>query len=232
MTDAVRASGKTPAEEVAHEEVKDLDQQINPELPDERERKFQTPGFSRMRMNFNEDQQSFLAMMHRTINRRLTENFGDAYDLMFELYTLIREPVMHDGKVVRDSTGLPQWKRSSSGQYIEDWSKLGMRERERFLYQLTTRLFIWEQRATEAWAESMYAKVTWELSFSAGYDQPGEGVKDTIEGRTARGKLVAKDDHFLAIFMTYYSRKAEALVRSLERLSIRLKDVHLANGGR
>lgn len=232
MTEATtRASGQTVTEEVTQEQAAELDQRPSPELPDERERKFQKSGFSRMRLNWNEDQQSFVSLMHRTIDRRLMDNFSDAYELMWELYSVIREPVMHNGEPVRDSDGLVQWKRTPTGQFVEDWSKLTIRERERFLYQLTTRLFTWEQRATEAWAESMYAKVTWEQTFAAGYDRLGDG-KDTIEGRTARGKLVAKEDHFLAIFMTYYSRKADALVRSLERLSQRLKDVHVANGGR
>jgi hypothetical protein len=75
----------------------------------------------------------------------------------------------------------------------------------------------------------MYAKVIWEQQFSSGYDDLPSGSKDTIEGRTARAKMVAAEDQFLAIFKTYYSRKADAIVRSMERLSQRIKDIHVAN---
>jgi hypothetical protein len=230
--DKPRASGKSTSEEVTRDQAAELDQPIDPQLPDERKRRFNTPGMSRIRMEWLPEQQLAINRMHKAIDDRLANEYGDAFGLMFELYRVIREPIMRNGEPILDSQGLPQWKVSPTGQYVEDWGKLNMKQRERFLYQITTRLFVWEQRATEAWAESMYAKVEWEMSFSTGYDQPGEGTKDTIEGRTARGKLAARDDHFLAIFRTYYSRKAEALVRSLERISQRLKDVHMANGGR
>jgi hypothetical protein len=229
-----RASGKTAAEEVARDETAELDKQIEPQLPDERKRKFETPGMSRMPLNidWSADQQMAITRMHRIIDDRVMREFKDAYALMFELFSVVREPIMRNGEQLLDQQGFVQWKTTPTGQFVEDWGQLKSSERERFLYQITTRLFAWEQRAAEAWAESMYSKVTWEMSFAAGYDDLGQGSKDTIEGRTAHGKLVARDDHFLAIFRTYYSRKVEALVRSMERISQRLKDVHLANGGR
>lgn len=228
MTNNTRASGKTAAEEVAHDQGAELDRPVNPELPDERKRKFATAGHSRLRVDWRPEQRSELNQMHLVVQRRLTENFADAFALLVELWSLVREPVMLNGEIVRDkATGMPEWRRTPSGGYIEDWGKLNHAERERFLYQLTTRLAIWEQRASEAWYESMYAKVTWEMSFADGFERLESTSKDTVEARTARGKLVAREDHFFAILSTYYSRKAEALVRSMERIAQRLKDIHV-----
>jgi hypothetical protein len=227
-----RASGRTANEEVTREEGMLVDQQMEIELPDERERKFQTTGFSRLKLDFSDDARTVLTLMKKTVERQITRDFRDAYDLMFELFSVVREPVLVDGEPVIDQHGLVEWRTNESGQFIEDWTKLNGKQRERFLFQLTTRLVTWEQLAEDYWVDSMFAKVTWEQVFSEGYDTLLQGSKDTIEGRTARGKILAKEDHYLAIFKTFCSRKATDLVRSMERLSQRLKDVHLANGGR
>jgi hypothetical protein len=229
MSDSVRISGKTTSEEVTADQRDQLDEQINPELPDERERKFQRAGFSRPKMEWTPEQRLNIVSMHQAVNDRLLQTFEDAYRVMHELFELIREPVMVNGEVIRDRNGNPEYRKTAAGLPVEDWGKLTSRERERFLYLITTRLFVWEQRATEAWAESMYAKVEWEMSFSDGFAKLEQGQKDTIEGRTAQGKLNAREDHYMAIFVTYYSRKADSLVRSMERLSQRLKDIHVAN---
>lgn len=228
MSNNVRASGKTAAEEVTRAESAELEKPVEPELPDERKRKFRTAGQSRMKIDWSPEQRAELAQHHRVVNRQLTDNFADAFALLIEIYTLVREPVKVNGEIVTDALGIPEWRRTPSGGYVENWGNLNGKERERFLYQLTTRMVIWEQRATEAWYESMYAKVTWEMSFSDGFSKLEGGMKDTVESRTARGKLVAREDHFFAILCTYYSRKAEALVRSMQGISQRLKDIHVA----
>lgn len=212
--------------------AKEIDQLPNPELPDERERKFQSPGFSRIRMQWNGPEGQIVNAMHASVQRKIDENFEDAYSLMYEIYDLVREVELDPkGSPVLAADGLPRWKRTPSGNFVEDWSKLTYRQRERFLFQLTTRLFEWEQRATEAWAESMFAKVTWEQTFSNGFESL-EGTRPTVDARTARGKIVAREEHYLAIFMTYYSRRAEAIVRAMTLLAQRIRDVHVANGTR
>lgn len=229
-SDKARASGKTANEEVTAEQAQELTEQPNVELPDERGRKFQTTGFSRMKTDWNAEQGQFVRIMHRNIDDQLKKTFADAYALQDELFILVRTPAMLNGEPIVNPDGSIEWKRKQgTGDFEEDWGKLNAKERERFLYQITTRMFSWEQRAAEAWAESMYAKVLWEQQFSAGYDDLPQGSKDTIEGRTARAKMTAAEDQFLAIFKTYYSRKADAVVRSMERLSQRIKDIHVAN---
>lgn len=226
----LRASGKTTGEEVTAEQAKELTEQPTVELPDERKRRFQTTGFSRMKSDWDTEQSRFVRIMHRNIDDHLRKAFADAYALQEELFLLVRTPAVFNGEPVVSPDGSPEWKRKpGTGDFEEDWNRLNAKQRERFLYQITTRMFSWEQRAAEAWAESMYAKVIWEQEFSAGYDELPQGSKDTIEGRTARAKMAAAEDQLLAIFKTYYSRKTDAVVRSMERLAQRIKDIHVTN---
>lgn len=228
----MRASGQTTAEEETREQAKELTEQVNPELPDERERSFQTPGFARLRLAWNGPEQQMVSAMHTTIENQIREAFADAYELMEELYDLVRDFVFdpESGEPVPGADGLPQYVKTASGRFAEDWSRLTFRQRERFLFQLTTRLFDWEQRATEAWAESMFAKVNWEQAFANGFESI-EG-RATVDDRNARGKISAREEHYLAIFKTYYSKRADAIVRNMSLLAQRIKDVHITNGSR
>jgi hypothetical protein len=227
-----RASGQTTAEEVTREEAKTAFEQVTPELPDERERKFQTPGFARMKFSWSGADAAIIGALHDMVEKQIGERFADAYAIMFELYSLVRTPEVDDqGAEVVGGDGWPEWQRTETGRYDEDWTRLTHRQRERFLFQLTTRLFEWEQTQAEGWAESMFAKGLWEQAFSQGFESI-ENPRATVDARTARGKIEARESHFLAIFKTYYSRRADAVVRSMQRLEQRLKDVHVTNGSR
>lgn len=225
-----RASGHTPAEEVTREESREADKPTAPELPDERERRFRTPGFSRMRTDWRGPDAVIMTAVHNAVNRRIAHEFSDAYSIMHELYDVVREPVVEGDEPVVDEYGWPVWRQTPTGNFVEDWSRLTSKERERFLYQLTTRLFDWSQRAAEGWGESMMAKVIWEESFAAGYESlpPISATRPTIDDRTNRARLVSSEQRYFAVFLAYYSRKADSIVRNLELLAQRLKDVHTA----
>ena len=64
------------------------------------------------------------------------------------------------------------------GGWVEDWSALSLKQRENFLFQITTRMFAWEMAAADAWGESMYARACWEEAFSVAYDAPSVGTID------------------------------------------------------
>lgn len=225
--DKVRASGLTPAQEETREVAKEADQEIHPELPDERERRFQTHGFSRMRTDWRGPDAVMMSSVHTIVSHRIAERFSDAFEIMYELYDVVREPVIVDGVPKVDEYGMTEWKIGPSGKYIEDWSKLTLRQRERFLYLITTRLFDWTQKSAELWGESMMAKALWEEAFAIGFEST-PGGKATIDDRRARGTRESAPDRYFAILTAYYSRKADAIVRTMELLSQRLKDVHTA----
>lgn len=231
--DQSRANGKTAGEEIVKELSEEFEQPASVELPDERERKFKSPGFSRMRTEWRGEDAAMMGAVHAAIDRLIENSFEDAFAIMHEVYDTVREPVLdpQTGEPQRDAYGLTVWKQTPTGLYEEDWSRLTYKQRERFLYLITTRLFEWTQRAAASWAEAMFAKAKWEDAFSLGYESL-DNPKATIGDREARAKVASRDDRYFAIYMSYYSKKADSIVRSLELLSQRLKDVHVSNGSR
>jgi hypothetical protein len=218
-----RASGETTAEEVTKEESEQLEEPIKAELPEERQRKFNTPGFARLRTAWSKEDWLIVERAQNAVNGRILDNFQDAYQIMYEVYDLVRTPLVDEstGEIQTDQWGLTLWKQNPSGSYEENWTKLTNKEKENILFAITTRLFEWEQRAADAWGEAMFAKAKWEERFSTEFDAP---VAGTVEDRRARGNMQAADDKYFAIFVTLYSRKAEAIVRSLSLIGQRIKD--------
>lgn len=224
----LRASGKTPAEEAVEEAAKNADTPAEPELPDERARRFKTPGFSRMTLEWRGDDAKVMALVKNRVNTLIGEQFTDAFDIMHAFYELVREPVRLDGEIQRDGFGFTVWQRTPTGGYVENWDRINHRERERFLYLITTRLFDWQQRAADAWAEAMMSKAIWEEEFATAFESlpPVSATRPTIQDRENRGRKGSAEARYFAIMWSYYSRKADGICRAMELLSQRLKDVH------
>lgn len=222
MTAKTRSSGETAAEEVTKEQSENFDASISVDLPEETRRTHRSPGFARMRTDWNSDDRQIINQAKAAVEGRIRRNFMDAYQLMYEVYDLVRTPEADaNGEAVKDQWGLTVWAKSESGSYREDWTKLTSKQRENFLFAITTRIFEWEQRAADAWAEAMFAKAAWEERFSIQFDAPMSG---TVDDRKAYGNKNAADERYFAIFLSVYSRKADAIVRSLSLLGQRLKD--------
>jgi hypothetical protein len=233
--DEVRASGMTAAEEVAAEEFAALDETIDPPIADvpHLDDSGSLPafrrgniGFARMRVDREADQAA-LAETNALIDEIILEEFLDAYQLMNDLLEIVRTPeIGPNGQPMVDRFGFVVWKKLPNGNWEEDWSRLTTRERENFLFQISTRLFDWEQRAVKFWSESMMFKAQWEQRFSAAYLHPAQSSPEgkTIESRTSFAKREVAEDRYLAIMEATLSRRADAIVRSLERLGQRLKD--------
>lgn len=219
----VRASGETAAGEEAKEAGEQLLEPMAQQLEDEAATKWRTPGFRRMRFDWSGDDRAVLKAATDAVEGRIRANFADAFQVMFDLYDLVRTPLTdQQGNVLCDEWGLALWRRSPSGSYEEDWTKLTHKQRENFLFQITTRIFEWEQRAADAWTEAMFAKAQFEERFAIGFDAPHSG---TVEDRRAAGTLDSREERYFAIFLSAYSRKADAIVRSMAGLAQRLKDV-------
>lgn len=220
----MRASGQTAANEEAKAEVESLTEPPETEvLPEERGRSFRTPGFSRMRTDWNRDDRMVIRRAQESVEGRILANFEDAYQVMYEVYDLVRTPQVNEetGEILKDKWGFTLWKKNVSGSYEEDWTRLTNKERTNLLFTLTTRLFEWEQRAADAWGEAMFAKAQFEERFAIGFDEPMAG---TVDDRRAHANIEAREERYFAIFLTLYSRKADALVRTMGLLGQRLKD--------
>lgn len=223
-----RASGASQAEEATRAAAKANDEQeaVGEEVAGATESprsKFRAVGFHRLKLDWDGDDRHTITRATRAVDNRIHENFSDAIRLMHDIFMVVREPVVDPdtGEVVKDHLGWPEWKRTPSGDYQEDWSKLGRRERENFIFTITTRLFAWEQARADAWGEAMFAKAIWEERFSAAYVAPRTG---TIDDRTNIARSKSIDERYFGIFLTLYSRKADAMVSTMERLGQRLKD--------
>jgi hypothetical protein len=224
----------TAQQKMAELEREGLNDPEIPELPESR--RFRTTGFARMPLDWKgrptssagEDRDSDAMMIeriHSVVRRAIDKQFLDALEVLDELYGIVRTARVEDGEFLVDSSGHPFWETNELGMPLEDYSRLGSKERERFIYQITIRLFDWQSRSVEAWAEAMFAKALWEEEFAAGYEEVAN-PKATIEDRTARGRLRSRDARYFAIFKTYYSKQADVLVKSFELLNQRLKDMH------
>lgn len=223
--DQTRASGAAASAEEAREETENLTEPIEEEILDEERRAvFRTPGFSRMKTEWSGRDLPVIRRAQHLVEEMVLENFGDAYQVMYDLYDVVREPEISDetGEVRTDEHGWTIWKKTPSGNYVEDWSRLTHKQRQHFLFTITTRIFEWEQRAADAWGESMFAKAQFEERFAAAFEEP-DG-RATVDFRRAHANTQATDERYFAILMTLYSRKAESVVRTLGLLAQRIKD--------
>lgn len=193
-------------------------------LPEETKFEFRTPGFSRMRTEWRREDHEVLISAQRIVDERIQAMFADAYQVMFEVYSIVRtaetDPVT--GETVVDRFGFPVWKRLPSGAWEEDFGRLTTLNKEHLMFLLTTHLWDWEQRAADVWGEAMFAKAQWAERHAIAYDSPKGRL--TIEDRTAKADADSAEERYFAIFFSLLSRRADAITRSMERLSQRIKD--------
>jgi hypothetical protein len=192
---------------------------LEPDIRPDRTRRFRSVNFSRMRTDWDGEEAVKVAELGRIADGVMANTFAHAYWLMERLYRIVREPlVTSDGEVVKDLAKHTRWRRNELGFYVEDWSRLGDRERDDFTHELTIHLFEWRQQAAQMWGSAMFAKGIWEESFAFGYTTARiEGAK-TIDDKTQAGTLDSVQERYFAIFESLLSKRAEALIKSLERL--------------
>lgn len=211
---------------VIREESQAADQPMVVDPHDDRTQEFTRVGLSRMRRDWRPEDAEAIEGLHEVVEREMLQHFAGAYQVMNEIYDIVREPhVLKGGEIATDAYGFTIWARTETGSYVEDYSKLGHKEIEHFLFKITTQLFEWEQASARFRSDSQYAKALWEHSMAQGYqDSRAQGAK-TVEDRTQAGRLASWDDRLFGIFQTTMSWKADAITNSMIRLAQRLKDV-------
>lgn len=215
--------------ERAMEEVSEgADEPMEVDLHPDRVRRFGSINFSRMRTRWNRDEADVIQAAHAQVEHELLIQFGDVYQILNNLYDVVREQMVDEqtGELMVDERGFARWAVDQTGMPIEDWSRLTERDKEHFLHQITTRMVGWEQRAADHWGSAMFAKAMWEDQFSENFTGAPQvaGKRPTEADRTQHAQGASREQRYLGIYMSLVSRKAEALVRSMERLSQRLKD--------
>ena len=219
-----RASGESTSEEVAREQGQELLTEIETPKSDDRP-KFRTPGFQRMRYSWdNERDASIVARIHHEAESVIVRQFSEAYAVLNQIFDIVRKPVVDEhGQIVLDQHGFKVWQRSEFGSgFVEDWTNLSRRQTGDFVGMIVTQLFKWEMRRDTMWAEAMIAKAQFEERFAISY---GEALGKTVDDRTAAGNREAAEERYFAIYVTYMSRLADSIVRSMDRIQMRLKDL-------
>lgn len=208
--------------------AEDHDEPLEPDPHPDRTRTFRSMGLSRMRTRWTQGEQAIIDSARDQSELELLSAFADVYRILNKMYEIVREPLRDKdtGEILTDSHGFTRWAQDEFGMVVEDWTRLTERDKESFLFEITTRLVMWEQRAADFKGEALFAKAVWEERFAESFTQTPavEGKRPTEADRTQNAQGLAREQRYVAIYMTVRSNKAEALVRSMDRVAQRLKD--------
>lgn len=206
------------------ERLAEADAPMEVELHEDKTREMKTPGFSRFQTDWDGPHGEVVKTIHAVIDNRILVDFADAFVILNDLFEVVREPVvdLDTGEVLKDQHGWPIWQRDKHGHYIENYGNLSIRQREDLMHKITTHLVEWEQKAQAKWFEAMLAKALYEEEF-ANLFVAGEG-RQTDALRENRARTGASQQRVFGIVQSYYSRKADALVRSMILVGQRIKD--------
>ena len=218
-----RASGREVADEVGEEQAKEVTEPLDDQMLDvEREIIFQSTVMSRFPTDWTKENAVTISRVKHAVDEVLHEKFADAYQIMDDIYNDVRfAEADENGEPLLDEHGRPVWAKNELGAYLEDWTSLGLKERENYLLRLTTLLFEWEQTAADLWTEAMFSKAMWVENFAREFNA---AVRGTVDDRTNRANVHAAAERYFAVYTSALSRHADALVKSMERLTLRLKD--------
>lgn len=204
------------------EEVAEVDSHAD------RVRTFRTPAFARMQTRWTNDEAAVIDTAKSQAMYEVTRAFGDAFIILDRIWEIVRTPLVNrtTGEIVFDNLGAIQWQIDAEGMAIEDYSRLTDSDREKFVHQITTRLLHWELTKDQFWGEAMFAKASWEERFSETFVEAPfvEGKRPTEADRTNHAQNQAWERRYLALYKSMRSRMADSVVRSMERIAMRMKE--------
>lgn len=221
-----RASGRTPGEDESRKASQEFE---NPPVEAEEEPINLTRAFRRMRTDWNAPDRAFLDQIHAMVDSQILDDFGQAYRIQFDIYNIVCDPVVDPktGEVQHDEFGLPIWQTTPDGKRIEHWERISRADADKIQYAIITKMFDWKQKQADLWGDALFAKARWEEAYATAFDTAKVAGKDTDAVRNAIANRTAADHRYFAVFRSMYSKKADAVVYSIELLSQRLKDLTL-----
>lgn len=196
---------------------------LAPDTPPDRTRRFTHVNLSRMRTSWKPDERITMQEIRRQADNAVLDLFPEIYELLARIYIAVRIQESGDDGPLTNADGSPRWKLNKIGKPVEDWTRISDHDRDQWLHEIVVHLLEWWQRADALWMDAMFAKGIWEETFAAGYTGPAER-RLTIDDRTQAGHLASMEERYFAIFQSALSRRAQSLVRSMERIDQRLKD--------
>jgi len=177
-----------------------------------------------MQTEWGPEERVVMDQLQDMAEERIVALFLDGYELRQDIWSIVRQEVadQETGEPLLDSHGQPVYQKRATGGYVEDWSRLTLAEKEGFLLRIATSMLGWRQLDADLWGEAMVAKTIWTNTYSQAYRQPPTGTR---EDRTAEGHMGSAGKRYHAVFLAYVSKKANAVVRSMEGLENALKIV-------
>lgn len=230
----VRASGATDAVEEAFEAGREMadehlsNEKVSPDLRGDDGQRQRAPRWERMRFNyFDPVERQTLDEAQYEIYQIVLNKFPDAFRIIDEIQSICRvQRVDSDGEKMYDDEGDPVWERTANGRIVEDYTRLSLKAIEGYLMEITVHLLGWEQLAAQLHLEAMSARGRFEDAYAIHYDSlRGSSSRTTVDDRKAYGQIEASQDRHYAIYANAASRRADALVGSMVRLSQRLTDI-------
>jgi hypothetical protein len=216
-----RQHGQTGGEEEAHEAAKNLAKEI--EAKDVLKTLNLTRGFQRMKMDLQGSERDVLNSMMINMEKLIREEFAEEFAIMNDLHWIVRDQVVVDDEPQYDDWGFPVYERNPDGSYVEDWGRLTQKQTKHFIFRIINSTFAGEQKSADAWGRALLAKTRYEEAFSVQFDNHPDN-KATVESRKAHAESRAIDYKYYAVLQTWYSRKAEGIIKRLDALHQRLKD--------
>ncbi len=215
-----------PVDRALQQVREDDDKPMEVELHEERTDLPRTKFFARMRTDWDGPNGEIVAHVVGSADNLVLQAFPGAYAVMSELWEIVREPEIDPltGEVLKDAYGFTFWKKTASGNFIEDYSKLTHSQRANLIFEITTNIFEWEQKAAEMWGEAQFSKAMFEERFAERFGA-APGTRPTVDDRTQFARAESSDERYFAIFKSLVSRKADGLLSSLKLIGQRLKDM-------
>lgn len=195
-----------------HEDV------LEPTVRGDRATGLSRPNWSRMRRTWLPDDAYVIDEIMMEADRIVRNTFPVAFTLMDRIYRTARFPKADEqtGLKLIAPGGGPVWETDEDGLPVEDWTRVGDRDRDDWLWVITTHLFEWEQQQQRMWGRSMFAKGKWEETFARFFQSGNAGP--TVDDKTQYGQSSAMESRYFGIFQGLLSRQSDALVKSMVRI--------------
>jgi len=196
----------------------DTEDPLEPSVLGDRQTRLSRPNWSRMRRTWNAEDGHEIDEIMRAADSIVRNGFPVAFSLMEQIYEAARFRKCDEvtGIALVGKDGRPMWEAGPDGTPREDWTRIGDRDRNQWLYVITTHLFEWEQQKSKLWGQAMFAKGKWEEVFSNTFQSVDAG--STVDDKTQYGQSRSMESRYFGIFQALVSRQADALVRSMERI--------------
>lgn len=220
-----RLHGQTGAEEEARDAAAEVGQTVDgtQEAKSVLKTLNLTRGFQRMKMDLQGSEKDVLNSMILYMEKLIRSEFAEEYAIMNDLHWIVREQVEIDGEPQYDQWGYPEYVKAPDGSYVEDWSLLTQKQVKHFIFRIINSTFAGEQKSVNAWGKALLAKTRYEEAFAVQFDNH-PNPKATNEVRKEHAEGTAIDYKYYAVLQTWYSRKAEGVIKRMDALHQRLKD--------